>query len=130
MIEDTSFVVDLLRGDPDAATRLDLLERERVPEKVSAVTVLELHEGVRRSETPRAERTSILEILETKTVVDADREVMREAGRLSGELNARGEPIEREDCIVAATALSEDEPVVTRNVDHFERVPDVEVRSY
>lgn len=130
MIQDTSFVVDLLRGDADAAQRLELLERERVPEKVSAVTVLELHEGVRRSETPRETRESILEVLDSKTIVDADRDVMREAGRISGELHDRGEPIEREDCIVAATAMAEDEPVVTRNVDHFERVPELEVRSY
>lgn len=130
MIQDTSFVVDLLRGDADAAQHLELFERERVPEKVSAVTVLELHEGVRRSETPRETREAILEVLESKTIVDADGEMMGEAGRISGELHDRGEPIEREDCIVAATALAEDEPVVTRNVDHFERIPEVEVRSY
>lgn len=55
---------------------------------------------------------------------------MRKAGRLSGELIAQGERIEREDCVVAATAVLNDEPVVTRNVDHFERIDGLAVQSY
>lgn len=106
------------------------IERESRPQKVSAITVLELYEGVVRSETPRAKRERILDVLESKFVVDADHGVMRKAGKLSGELIARGEQIEREDCIVAATALLSDEAVVTRNTAHFERVENLAVRSY
>ena len=32
--------------------------------------------------------------------------------------------------IIAATAIVRDEPVLTRTVDHFERIDDVEIRSY
>lgn len=55
---------------------------------------------------------------------------MRKAGKLSGELINGGERIEREDCIIAATALLNDEPVITRNSEHFGRIDDLEVRSY
>lgn len=130
MIQDTSFVVDLLRGDDDAEAFLDVVERESRPQKISSVTVLELYEGVVRSGTPQAKRERILDVLETKHVVDADQAVMRKAGKLSGELITRGERIEREDCIIAATALLNDEPVVTGNVNHFERVDGLDVRSY
>lgn len=130
MIQDTSFIVDLLRGDEDAETLLDVIEKESRPQKVSSVTVLELYEGVARAQTPRAKRERILDVLETKVVVDADRNVMRKAGKLSGELITRGEQIEREDCIVAATALLNDEAVITRNTSHFDRVDNLEVRSY
>lgn len=130
MIQDSSFVIDLLRGDDDAYRLLDLIEKEGRPQKVSSVTVLELYEGVARSETPEEKRTEIIEVLETKHVVDADRVVMRKAGKLSGRLITEGRRIEREDCIVAATALLNDEPVVTGNVDHFERIPELDVRGY
>lgn len=130
MIQDTSFIVDLLRGDEQALDLLDIVEREGRPQKVSSVTVLELYEGVARSGTPREKQKEIIDVLDTKHVVDADRRIMRKAGKLSGRLIGEGRRIEREDCVVAATALLNDEPVVTRNVDHFERVPELDVRSY
>lgn len=130
MIQDTSFIVDLLRGDEDAEILLDAIEKESRPQKVSSITVLELYEGVARSETPREKGERILGVLDSKSVVPADHAVMRKAGKLSGELITRGEQIEREDCIIAATALLNDEAVVTRNIKHFERIEDLEVRSY
>ena len=38
--------------------------------------------------------------------------------------------IDREDCIIAATALIEERPVVTRSVSYFERIDGLDVRSY
>ncbi|WP_407067164.1 antitoxin VapB family protein [Haloterrigena salinisoli] len=50
MIQDTSFIIDLLRGDENAERLLDIVEKEARPQKVSSVTVLELYEGVARSQ--------------------------------------------------------------------------------
>lgn len=130
MIQDTTFLIDLLNGDDDALELLRMAERESRPEKVSAVTVLEFHEGIAQSSKPAEERRAVLSVLDSKTVVPADAAVARRAGEISGDLAAGGRRIDREDCVVAATALQEGEPVVTRNVDHFERVDGVEVRSY
>jgi len=129
MIQDTSFVIDVLSGEEGALDVLAEIENDRKPEKVSSVTVLELYEGVERSDRPDDEATEVLDVLDSKTVVPADHDVMRRAGRLSGSLYADGRPIDREDCIVAATALLGSEPVVTRNADHFERVDGLDVNS-
>lgn len=55
---------------------------------------------------------------------------MRKAGKVSGTLISRGEEIDREDCIVGASALLNDEPVVTRNTEHFERIDGLDVETY
>ncbi|WEL16483.1 MULTISPECIES: type II toxin-antitoxin system VapC family toxin [unclassified Halorhabdus] len=130
MIQDTSFVVDIIRGDEGAFEAVRRMERERIPEKLSAVTVLELYEGVAQSGRPEDERTAVLEVLDSKVVVPADQDVMRRAGQISGQLAANGERIDREDCVIAATALLEDEPVLTRNREHFERIEKVDVQTY
>lgn len=130
MIEDTSFLLDLLRGDDHAEERLGMIERTNTPEKLASITVCELHEGVARSNHPKSERERVLDVLQSKPVVPADRAIMRRAGELRGELVADGEVIDREDCIIAATALDLGEPVVTGDGDHFERVPGLDVRSY
>ncbi|MFW6436084.1 MAG: PIN domain-containing protein [Halococcoides sp.] len=129
MIQDTSFIVDVLRADEDALRRLELIDAESRPQKVAAITVLELYEGVVRSEASSSDQR-ILDVLDSKHVVDADQRIARKAGKLSGTLLNRGERIDREDCLVAATALVEDEPVLTRNVDHFDRVDGLDVVSY
>lgn len=130
MIEDTSFIIDILDEDPDALDVLELLERERRPEKVAAITVLELYEGVQRAAKPTAEKEQVLSVLDSKPVVNSDHNIMKHAGELSGRLITEGQQIDREDCVIAATALREDEPVVTRNAKHFNRIPDLAVRTY
>ena len=122
-------LIDLLGGDDDAATFLEVIERDNRPQKISSVTVLELYEGVGRAETPRDKRERILRVLDSKSVVAADETIMRKAGTLSGELIGEGARIDREDSIIAATALLTDEPVVTRNTAHFDRIDGLEVRS-
>ena len=129
MIEDTTFIIDVLRGDDGALSFLDILEGEHRPEKLSSVTVLELYEGLERQQSTDRRR-NVLDVLDTKHVIDADEAVMRRAGELSGGLIAEGRQIDREVCIIAATALLQNEPIVTRNVDHFERIDGLDVRTY
>jgi len=130
MIEDTSFIVDVLHDDPDALGYLDLVEKENRPEKVASITVLELYEAVPQLDVPEERQQKILDVLDTRHVVAADDTVMRKAGKISGELISRGEEIDREDCIIGATALLIDESVVTRNSDHFERIDGLDVETY
>lgn len=130
MIQDTSFLIDILNGDDDAAAILELIERENRPEKVAAITSLELYEGIGRSEKPAEEKRRVLGVLDSKHVIPADHSVMKHAGELSATLITEGLRIDREDCIIAATAIRENEPVVTRNAAHFDRIPNLDVESY
>jgi predicted nucleic acid-binding protein len=130
MILDTAFVVDVMKNDSDAVERYELLERERVQQKLSSMTLFELYHGIERSMSARGERKQVLDVLDTKQIVPADAPVMRKAGRLHGRLGNDGIAIGESDCIIAATATVHDEPVLTRNVDHFDRVDAVEVRTY
>ncbi len=81
-------------------------------------------------ECPQERRQKILAVLDSRHAIPDDAKVMRKAGKLSGELITSGQEIDREDCIIAATALLHDEPIVTRNVDHFERIDGLDVRTY
>jgi predicted nucleic acid-binding protein len=130
MILDTSFVIDLIRGKPGAVSRLEDVRARNRPQKVSAVTVLDLYEGVGRTQRSDAERQAVLDVLDSKSVVPATHAIMRRAGEISGRLYDDGTPIDREECVVAATGLSEDEPVITRNRRHFDRIAGVDVVGY
>lgn len=57
-------------------------------------------------------------------------DVAWEFGRAARHLRGVGQLIGTNDLWIAATALANGMPVVTRNVEHFRRVPHLDVESY
>jgi tRNA(fMet)-specific endonuclease VapC len=130
MLLDTTFLVDLMNGEAAAVETARQLEADLVQQRLSAMTLFELYYGVARADTPEDERDAVENVLASKPVHPADAAVMRKAGRLAGELANDGRPVGDGDVIVGATALVVDEPVLTRNVDDFQRLDGVEVETY
>jgi hypothetical protein len=126
---DTSFLIDLMNGDEQAVEKARKLERDLVQQRLSSMTLFELYYGVARSDQSDEERRKVETVLSSKPVYPADTAVMRKAGRLSGELVNDGTPVDDGDVIIAATADIVEEPVLTRNVEDFERLG-VDVEMY
>jgi len=126
---DTSFLIDLMDGDEGAVEKARELETDLVQQRLSAMTLFELYHGLARATDSEAERERIETVLASKPVHPADTAVMRKAGRLSGELRNDGSPVGDGDVIIGATADVVGEPVLTRNVDDFERL-DVGIETY
>ena len=129
MLLDTSFLIDLMDGDEGAVEKARELESDLVQQRLSAMTLFELYYGIARATDSEAEQEKIEDVLASKPVHPADTAVMRKAGRLSGELRNDGSPVGDGDVIIGATADVVEEPVLTRNVDDFERL-DVGVETY
>lgn len=130
MILDTSFLLDVRHGDSAAIRLASQLDSDQVYQRVSSITVAELFAGVPRSPNPEKEQQNIISVVLSKEIVSIDERIAQRAGRLHGELYNDGTPVEMHDCLIAATSIDFEEPVVTRNVDHFERFTDVAVREY
>ena len=129
MLLDTSFLIDLMDGDGGAVEKARELESDLVQQRLSAMTLFELYYGIARATDSDAERDKVEDVLASKPIHPADTAVMRKAGRLSVELQNDGSPVGDGDVIIGATADVVEEPVLTRNVDDFERL-DVEIESY
>lgn len=129
MILDSTFLIDVLRGEQRVRERIEEIDAGATP-FVSAVTVMELTEGIHLADASGAEREAVENLLADVNELPFDRQCATEAGRLNAGLIADGERIDEADVMIAATALVHDHPVVTRNVDHFERIGSVEVITY
>lgn len=129
MILDTSFLVDVLRGDQSVAEALGSVDASG-PAKVCTPSVMELWEGIHRSESTESERAAVVGLLSELREVTFGRKSAMQAGITSARLHRGGEHVGDTDVMVAATAMVEDEPVVTDDADHFDRVEGVEVLEY
>jgi len=126
---DTSFLIDLMNGDEAAVAKAQELEADLVQQRISSMTLFELYYGIARATDSESERETVENVLESKPVQPADTAAMRKAGRLAGELQNDGAPVGDGDVIIGATADVVEEPVLTRNVDDFERLG-VDVETY
>ena len=129
MLLDTAFLIDLMNGDEGAVQKARELEQDLVQQRISSMTLFELCYGISRAADSDAERETVERVLASKPIHPADTAVMRKAGGLSGELQNDGTPVGDADAIIAATADVVEEPVLTRNVDDFERLG-VDVETY
>ena len=127
---DTSVVVDIDRGGVDR--RVDKLDAEG-RHAISVVTLTELRLGVnrqyeRRTDAYRDAIEGLERLLARFEVVDVSRSVGTAAADIIADLRDRGEPLHNlHDVYIAATAQTEQLPVLTANVDHFDRISNVDV---
>lgn len=113
---------------------LDLLTRSFPNERIvlAAITASELLAGVYHADTEerrRRRQTFIERILSTLSVIPFDLPAARTYADLMVDLRKSGETVEAHDLQIAATALSGGFEVVTHNVRHFGRIPDIRVRA-
>lgn len=116
---DTSVLIDVLRGQPEAvATLRDAAGRGRL--HASEVTRLEVLVGMRPHEEERTR--GLLTALQWHAVGEA---VAEDAGALGRQWRPSHSGIDAADLAVAATAVRLDAVLLTRNVRHFPMFPDL-----
>lgn len=130
MIVDTNVIIRVMQDDERATRKVGELEDDHVRLATSSVTLYELHHSIERVSNPDERRRRIDAVLGTKPTYPADATVMKKAGRIDGRLTSEGRGIGMGDTIIGATALVHEEPVLTENTEHFERVDGLELDSY
>jgi Predicted nucleic acid-binding protein, contains PIN domain len=127
MIADTSFLIDLLRGEGDAVEKAGEIEKENKAYSLAAPTVYELWMGVVRSNSN--EKEEILDIIESQIIHDLDKKSSFEAGKIQRKLIEKGERIGHLDALISGITRNNGNKILTRNVEEFKRVDNLEVES-
>jgi len=130
MILDTDFLIDLLHREESAVEKAVEVEDQRLPQRVPLLAVYELFVGVGASSMGDRERRTIRRVLAPRTVPELTERIAQRAGIVQGELHDAGEGIGAADAVIGATGLVFGEPVLTRKVELFERIPGVVVETY
>jgi predicted nucleic acid-binding protein len=125
---DTDAISEVLKPRPAAAYVRWLAALARAEQFTSAVVVGELYKGAFRSSGVTRHLENIEKrVLPALTVLSYDMAAARIYGQIRAHLESAGRPLADADLQIAATALLHDLELVTGNVKHFRRVPQLRV---
>jgi len=123
---DTDAISELLRPRPLQAYVQWLESIPRDAQFTSAVTVGELFKGAFRSSAKERHLINIDErVLPAVTILPFDLSTARVFGMIRAELEMTGNILPDADLQIAATAIYHDLELVTGNIRHFQRIPNL-----
>ena len=123
---DSDWLIDAFRGIPSAVDLLARLRDEGLA--VSIVSYGELFEGAVGAADPATELIRFRRFLARLALLPLDDAVMERFAFIRADLRGRGQLIPDLDLLIAATTRHHDLTLLTRNVRHFRRIP--ELRLY
>lgn len=125
---DTNTCIELMRNHPNVVERMLAVAPSDC--FVSTITTYELYTGIAKCAAPDKERGKVNKLLSVVQEQAFDQSAAREAGRLRGILESRGEMIGPYDVLIAAQALSSELIVITANTSEFQRVPRLRLENW
>jgi tRNA(fMet)-specific endonuclease VapC len=122
---DADWIIQATKGQPIAAQTLRRLSPRRI--SVSWVTVAEVYEGAYNSVNPEARILLFRTFLRPFRYIGISDGIALQFAELRAFLRRRGEMITEFDLMIAATAPHYDLIVLTFNIRHFQRIPDLKL---
>lgn len=129
---DTDILSNLLRRTPSTTLISKLASVPLEQQFTSSITLGELVYGARRLGSPGSTLLERVEraILPNLPVLSFDVAAARHYGEARAELERRGTPLGDADLRIGAIALARGLTVVTGNVRHFQRIPELSVENW
>lgn len=131
MILDTSFLLDLKDGDPDAFQAASELYQQDTVQRVALPSVWELYYGVAYANSSE-ERRKVENLLLMYPRVELTEELAQRGGELLANADRAADGtsgVDYEDALIGAAAEHVQEPVLTDNIEDFETLG-IDVEMY
>ncbi len=115
---DTNFMIYLLRNKA-AAEVADYYSNP----KTTTINLFELYYGAMHSVKRKEGIAEIKSLLKSVELLDFDKPAAEKAGEIQAMLTNSGDLIELQYVLIAGIVISRNEELVTKNIDHFKRIP-------
>ncbi len=124
---DTSFIIDFLKKDKTAISK-EINKNERIT--VPSPVIVELIRGLGTKHSYIEERQGIIDFINALNTLDLNKTSSIKAGDIESELRKMGEIIDIMDILIAAIAITNNETLITKNLKHFSKIPELKIESY
>jgi predicted nucleic acid-binding protein len=132
---DTTFLVDLMRETAAqtrgrATLKMEELEARDEVASTTLLNVAELLVGPHLASDPEQEFTRLEAIVDALHVLPFTFAAAVTYGRLKAEQLTTGDRVGDMDTLIASVVLQWGEPLITANLDEFQRIPGLRVEGY
>lgn len=121
VLVDSDLIISGMRSSSLVLDFLDSFAQRGL--SISVVTLAEVFEGAFHTDDPVQHLSAAREFLDHYIIVDVTDPVAETFARLRAALRHQGNSIADMDLLIAATAITYDLTLLTRNTRHFSRVP-------
>ncbi len=123
---DTNFLIDLLNDKPGISEIADSIEHP----KTTIINAFELYYGAENSANPAENASKVNYLLKSLILLEFDKTAALKAGSIQAKLMKIGKPVDPYDVLIAGIVVANNEEIMTRDINHFNRIPGIKYRSW
>ncbi len=123
---DSDVMIDFLRGEKYAINKIGELRDSEIELSTTAINAFELFKGALRLK-QHDSKEIITNFLLHLRILDFNLDASLQAANIFENLRSKGELIDPLDLMIASIAIINNEPILTRNLSHFKRIPGLEI---
>ena len=119
---DTDILIDLLRNVKKVVGFLAEIEERGNLLSTTVINAFELYHGAHKSRKREQNLLATRKLLNRLILLPLEPRSAETAGRIYAELETRGQPIGLRDALIGAITLTKGYTIITRNVEHFQKI--------
>jgi tRNA(fMet)-specific endonuclease VapC len=125
---DTNIIIYSLKNDKNVQAKFR--EHEKIPKCISIITYGELLYGAKKSEQVEKNCAQVYRIRDLFPVLPIDLPIIETFSELKSKYGKIGLTIDDFDLLIAATALTHNQILVTNNTKHFARLKEIKLENW
>lgn len=129
-ILDSDILIGYLRDIPKCLGIINNFRLKKTIIKTTVFNVAELYQGAQLSSKCEENKKKITKFLNTLTILNFSRKDAEIYSKISVELRKKGESIGDFDELIGSMAISRAETLITRNIRHYEKIPNIILKNW
>lgn len=127
---DTDFLVELLRRNSKAEKKLEELTLRKETLTTTPLNACELFKGAYRTDKQIEEAKRVRELLSHLDILDFSPSSCETFGRMINILRDEGGDVGEMNTLIACIVITHGEILVTKNIEHFSRIPGLTLETF
>lgn len=129
-ILDSDILIGYLRDIPRCIEIINDFRSNKVIIKTTVFNVAELYQGAYLSSKCEENWKKITKFLNTLTILDFNRKDAEIYSKIAVELRKKGKSIGDFDELIGSMVIARAETLFTRNIRHYEKIPDIILKNW
>ena len=130
VVLDTDLLIALLRGKDTAIDKIRKIEEDDLEIYITSITSYELFKGVYLSSNPSKNLMQVNNLLNHIKILDFDLESSKFSAKIYSYLKKKGLLTNIMDQMIASIVISRNETLVSKNLKHYEKIPQLKMESW